>query len=385
MTDEIGIYGKVFSPFPDGQKPLIDHFDLDNLSTETLAIGGFWSASTSKSMGLAESEDWYEDGLGRVINFLDHEGFLVWRGFVNQITLNAGDFSDVRGPLLEVANRVSATYTPRDFSVYPPVDGSQTSTIITEDTDSQERYGILENVVQAGTCPDETAEAVRDRALNEMRLPKTTSQISVTPGSAQNPTVTIDLLGNIHWATKYIYEDDSNGLSFLSDKLKAVLTADPNGIFSTDYNKIADNNYLVNDLEDKLRYAWDILVEMLSIGNDTDDTRRLIGMYESDQIYYNQIPQVLEYEYSLGMHQQISDYGLGSIVLPWRVRPGKWITMKDFLIGRRIQSANLFGDPRNKFIESVRYNSPYSVDISGGQTDRLSQMLAKITYSGGIY
>jgi hypothetical protein len=71
--------------------------------------------------------------------------------------------------------------------------------------------------------------------------------------------------------------------------------------------------------------------------------------------------------------------------LPWMVRPGQWINVPDFLIGRNIPSTALNGDPRNKFIDSVRFTAPYTVDISGGANDTLSQMLTKISYSGGIY
>jgi len=380
-----GIYGLVYDAPSRGGNNL-GRIEAENFSFETLAVGGCWSASLSKSMPIAIAEDWYEQGLGRVIKFYDESGVWVWEGFVNTVTVNAGDISEVRGPLMAIVNRANCTYTPRDFSVYPPVDGSQTITTIVEDELSQNNYGIIEGIVSAGTCPEETAIKVQTRYLNENSIPKTTSTISISPGSAQVPTVTIELLGNVNFLMRYIYDlPGVSTMSFLSDKIIDILSADVNGIISTNYNYIEENLYLVNDTEDKLRYAWDIISELLSIGNDTDDTRRIFGIYESGLAKYNSIPTTIMYEYQLGWKQEVRLSSSGIVVRPWLIQPGQWITIPDVLIGRNVPSTNLNSDPRTYFIESVQYTAPYSVSLSGGQTDRLSQILAKITYTGGIY
>lgn len=380
----IGLTADYFRPFVLGET-FIGSMEIENLSFENLAVGGCWAASFSKAMSLQAAEDWYESGLGRTIKFYDQYTDWVWEGFVNKVTINPGDNSEVRGPLLDVKNRTSSTYTPRDFSVFPPVDGSQTSTTIVEDDKSQKLYGILEGVVGAGATPKENAEKVRDLYLLENSIPKTTGQISISPGDSKTPTVTIELLGFVHWLMVFIYENTSNTTGYLSDKIKDILGYDPNGIISTQYKYIEENLYLVNDLETKQRYAWDVLTELLSVGNDSNDDRRLFGIYENKVAKYNVKPTDIKYEYKLGDRQVVKEYNSQTIVRPWAIKPGNWITVPDFLIGRNIVSTNLNKDPRNKFIESVKYTSPYSVDLSGGQTDRLSQMLAKITYTGGIY
>jgi hypothetical protein len=186
---------------------------------------------------------------------------------------------------------------------------------------------------------------------------------------------------------RYIYDNSSQGISYLSDKLIDILGYDPNGIISTNYNFVEINQYLVNDLEEKLRFAWDIVSELLTLGNDVNDDRRIFGLYEDAVAKYETMPSEIAYVYRLGSSTQaITDYNVeGAIIRPWRVQPGKWLTVPDFLIGRIVPSASLYGDPRNHFIESVRYTAPYTIDLSGGASDRLSQMLAKISYSGGIY
>lgn len=384
MSD-IGVYGMIYDTQARGGK-FLDRLDLDSFSCEWLAVGGCWQASLSRSMNLQNAEDWYEKGLGREIKFFDQDGAWVWEGKVNKVSVNAGDITEVRGPLLDIVNRANCTYTPRDFSVYPPVDGSQTQTTILEDTLSQAQYGIVENVVSAGTCPEDTAVKVQAQYLNENALPKTEGQLSISPGSSQNPTVSIELIGKVQFMQRYIYEDTSTALSYLSDKIIAILAADPNNYISSNVNFIEENQYLVNDLEDKLRFAWDVMSELLTLGNDVNDNRRIFGLYENGVARYETMPTDIAYVYRLAGPQVITDYNIeGAIIRPWRIRPGRWITIPDFLIGRKIPSTSLYGDPRNHFIESVKYTAPYQVDLSGGQTSRLAQMLAKITYSGGIY
>jgi hypothetical protein len=171
MSD-IGIYGMIYDTPARGGR-FLGRMDVDGFGFESLAVGGCWTANLSRAMSLVNAEDWYENGLAREIKFYDNEGAWVWEGIVNQISINAGDITEVRGPLLEISNRVTCTYTPRDFSVFPPVDGSQTATTILEDLDSQSRYGIIEQVVSAGACPEETAIKVqKPNSSNKMQFQK---------------------------------------------------------------------------------------------------------------------------------------------------------------------------------------------------------------------
>lgn len=381
-----GVYCSVYSPTVMGQKYLGNIRHFESLNCESQAVGGFWACDITLNLSYQMADDWYENGLGRIIKVFDHQGATAWEGFVNQVTLSTGSSTEVRGPLLSTVNRVSATYTPRDFSVYPPVDGSQTVTLITEDLVSQQKFGIIEDVVSAGTTTEATAIKARDRFLAENRYPKTTSDISIAPGNANSLTVTLNLLGKVHWLTVFVYDQPLPGTSFLSDKVKDVLTAEPNNALSSDYSYILDNLYLVDDVENKMRKGWDVLSELLSLGDAGTDARYLLGIYENGLPYFNAIPTTIEYIYKLSNPRQvINRYVGGGLVYPWNIRPGKWITISDLLLGRKVPSTNLDQDPRNKFIESVRFSSPWSVDMSGGSTDRLSQMLAKVTYSGGMY
>ncbi len=355
---------------------------------ETLAVGGYWTASLTLTVPLWEAERWYEEGLGVQICVYNHVGILRWKGFVDQVTLNAGALSEVRGPLMNIGNRVSAAYSPLDPTVYPPVTGATTVTIIAEDATSQAQYGIFEKVVSAGTATDANAEKVRDVFLEENSQPESSGELSIAPGSAQSAVITLDCLGYVHTLKNWIYYNPGTTYSYLSDKLKTIMLADPNSIIFNDFSQVADNLFLTPDVEDENRFAWDIVLDMLTLGNDTDDARRLFGVYDHERVRYQTMPSEITYHHRLGDPDQRVTTPDGVTVYPWDVQPGKWMYVPDFLVGRAPVSvttpADLRKDPRNKFLESVRYTAPWGLDLSGGKTDRLSQLLAKLTFTGGM-
>jgi len=386
LYQTIGLSVSVYEPLILGETFL---FTLTNQYTgyshEILANGGFWTANLNLNLSLLDAEDWYENGLGRRVTVYNAAGSVVWEGFVNQITLNAGTLSEIRGPLLDIGNRVSAIYTPLDVSVYPPVSGTTTVTTISEDTDSQGMYGIIEKVVSAGTTTQDNAEQVRDIFLAENKLPETSGDLSLSPGSGQNAAVTLECLGYIHWLGVYIYNSTTTGFDVVSDKLIDILAADPNGIISTNTNEIEANAFLTPAVEDRNRFAWDIIKELIALGNDTDDTRRLFGLYAERVARYNTQPQTIEYHHRLTDPAQRVTTPQGAIVYPWDVLPGKWLFVPDFLVGRPQDTSDLALDPRCKFVESVRYDAPWSISIGGEKGGGLlSQLLAKITFTGGL-
>lgn len=384
----IGIYFEVSAPVVKGGGYLYTVRKFSSYTHNINAIGGFWDATLSYPTSQDGADEWYESGLGRQIHVLNHFGTTVWRGFVNKITITAGSQVMSRGPLKEVVNRAACIYTPRDFSVYPPVDGTTTTTTLKDDEYSKGEYGVFEQSLAGGTTTEVNAEKIRDVFIEQNRLPKTTGDFSIT-GAGQSLGLNLELLGNVHWLEVYAYNNYTPALITAYDKLLQVLNANTPinpGVLSTDYSDIEANAYAMEQLEDKNRYAWDVVNEILSLGNDIDDRRRLFGVYEDNKVKYGTIPSSIEYEYRLSpATQKVTDYVNGAFVYPWDVRPGKWITVPDWLIGRIIDSTDLFSDPRNKFIENVNFSAPYTLGLTGSPFDALTQMLSKITYTGGVY
>lgn len=381
----IGLFLEYYDPFPLGAKYNGKLFNFNSYSHQIDAIGGFISSNIDLGVIEPIAEDWLEHGLGRIIQIKDNYLNKVFRGTVDSIVLTIGGDSETRGPLFDVGNRSMAIYTPRTFPPNgPPVDGTTTTTILTDDTDSQALFGIIEKDVSAGSCPDDVAEKVRDTFLFENSYPKTTGNLSLDQSIGYN--LTLNIVGNYKWFSTYVYNNLTEALITMYQKLVAIMAADPNGVISTNLMKMEDNVYAVEQLEIDNRFAWDILGDMLALGNDVDDRKRSFGMYDDDIVIYRVQPNIAKYIYKLGDQRQCIKDTSGVVVLPWMVRPGDWINVPDWLLGRKIYSpTSLNQDPRNKYIETVNYSAPYSVSLSGTPFDNLSRMLAKITYTGGIY
>ena len=120
---------------------------------------------------------------------------------------------------------------------------------------------------------------------------------------------------------------------------------------STNFDNIVDNLFLVEASDVKYRFGWDVITELLTLGNDTDDFRRNFGIYEDRKAYYSKIPTDYEYKHRLSDPAQRVIDRKDRTVFPWAVRPGKWIFVPDFMPGFIPPNTNLRSDPRWKFLE----------------------------------
>lgn len=352
---------------------------IDTYSHEILANGGWWSASLALKGALVDTEDWFDNGLNRHVEVYNPALVKIWEGFVNRVTLSAGTLSAVRGPLLDAANRASVTYTPiLDATATPPIMGVQTTTLVADDAASQNKYGILEDVVSGGQLLDDgvTDEAVQQRNtfLNEMREPETTEDLGV--GAMSEPTVELELLGYAHRLGRWIVQDLTAATIQIDTKLQTVMALDPNGMFSTDYAGISANALLTSRYEDDNRTAWDVIQSLVSVGDAADD-RYTFGVYGGLKAFYAPLPSDTAYQHRIADPLiQIETYGTGTKIEFWDVLPAKWMFLSDFLVGRP-QPVDRRLDPRYVFIESVQFSAPNDLQISGNKVGKLAQMIAK--------
>jgi len=353
---------------------------LSSYQHEILADGGWWSASITISLSVQESEDWFEDGLNRHIEVYNPALALVWAGFVNQVTISAGTLAATRGPLLDIANRVSVVYSPiLDATTAPPLEGSETTTTIADDATSQTAYGILEAVVSGGKLLDDgttdDAAQLRDVYLEENKDPQTSEDLDFSSGATA--TVQLDLLGYVHRLGKWIYQDMTAATVQIDTKIALFPAADPNGLLSTDVSQIAANAALTSRYEDDNRMAMDVLNEDVSLG-DVANNRYTLGLYADQRITYAATPTTAAYQHDiLDQAMRVETYGNGATVDPWDVLPARWVFLYSFLPGRG-QPAALRDDPRFLFIESVRFSAPSTVQISGQKVSRIPQMIARL-------
>ena len=353
---------------------------MSSYSHDIQANGGWWSASIVLNGELVDMEDWFAEGINRHVEVHNSANVLIFAGFVNQVDLSAGTLSATRGPLMDVVNRVSVTYTPIiDATTTPPIQGTQTTTTIAGDATSQGKYAILEDVVEGGALLDDgvtdDAAQLRDTYLQEFKDPESSEDLNLGGGGSV-PSVTLSVLGYVHRFQKYVMQDVTAATTTITTKIQNAINADPNGLFSTDFSKIATNAFLTSRYEDDNRMAWDVMQELVSIG-DVNNDRYTLGVYANQQVAYAVLPDSAAYKHRIadGNIEVLTFMG-DAIVEPWDVLPARWIFLPDFLTGRSLPAA-LRDDPRYIFIESVRYTAPNALQISGNKVGTVAQMLAK--------
>lgn len=343
---------------------------------EIAAEGGYQSASMVMKGDQNYVEDWLENGVGRHIEVYNPSLDRIWEGFVNGVSATVGRLAVSRGPMIDIANRTLAIYTVVDTSTNPPLTGpSGLVTALVNDATSQDRYGIWEKPIDAGTVTVLNATTIRDSYLEEHKQPETSQDF----GSGGDLSVTVECLGYWAFFLAYTYAENANsGTRTVTLKIQDIINADTNGIFSTDFSRIDTNGLLVPRYDDTESLAWELLKSLTSLG-DASSVRYTLGVYESQQIEYTEMPEEIAYQQRLS-DEQVEVYVDGGLVEPWNVKPARWLFYSDFLTGK-IRPTTLSErreDPRFEFIESVRFTAPYGIQHSGGKVNTLPQLLAQL-------
>lgn len=358
---------------------------VDSYEHEILADGGFWAARFTIQASRPVLEEWFDQGLNRHIEVYGPELTLLWEGFVNQIEYSAGALSAVHGPLMDATNRTSVVYTPiLDATTDPPTTGVQQSTTVADDDDSRAKYAVLETVLSQGQLLDDgttdQAEQIRDTYLEENAWPKSTQSLGL--GDSSQPSITVSCLGYVHRLSRYIVQDTTAATVQISNnagtgKLQLAIAADPNGMFPATYSKTDNNAFLASRYENGNRMAWDVIQELVSVG-DVNDDRYTFGVYDGRIATYTVKPTDVLYQRKLGgARMALEHFGSEQDVMPWLVRPAQWVFLPNFLTGKS-EPLTRASDPRYEFIESVRYTAPFGLQISGNPDSRLDRMLAKL-------
>jgi hypothetical protein len=358
---------------------------INSYQQENIANGGNWTCQIGMTVPIVEVDDWYQSGLNRTLKTYDQAGIVRWAGVVNKVTVNIAGLTQSRGELMNIGNRASTVFTPIDYSVSPAVTGSTTVTAITEDLISQDTYGILEKVINAGTCPLVDAQRAQATYLRESSYPDNSGDLNISPESGSTATVTLDCVGLSYYGLKsFIFTDTTAGAITLSNKVLAILTQElwTNMVLSTDTSYVITNAYAVAQQEMKNRYGFDVMTAIANLG-DASDNRWIFGARDN-VFYYNPIPTNILYEYStVDERQRIFELPSRVEIFPWEVKAGYWLQNTDFLAGSS-PKANVYEEPRNIFIESVQYTAPWTLSITGERQKKNSQLLMKLTNSGGM-
>lgn len=387
----IGVDISVYSPLIRTEyvaMPIYTYYDnLTSYSHTLNAFGGFGDAKIDIRVDQEQIDDWIENGIGRHIVCRGHLNQIIYEGFVQEIDISYGGLSVKVGPLFDVGNRVTVVYTPiLDIGTDPPTKGTSTETPIAEDTDSQERFGIIEKILSGGELLDDgttdAAEELRDLYLQEFKYPFTDNTVTIGAGGAQ-PTVSLTCNGYDKWLDAYAYNYPSILSTTITDKLLSVIAADPNDIFNPDISYINDNLNIVPEDESENRMAYTVIKELLSYG-DGSDNRWLFGVYDNRTIYFDAMPSDVHYRYYITDDELNINDKFGNRVYPWDVRPGRWAYLPDVLLTRYPPlDSNIYRkDQRMIFIETVSYSAPYTVTLNGNRVSKVSQRLAQLGLRG---
>lgn len=364
-------------------------------SHEKSANGGCISAQVEISVAWNEIDNWLYNGVGSWVTVYSASGSRIWNGKINRVTIRFSGNTIEIGDLMNLANRVSVAYSPINYATTPATVGTATETTLAENSASQSKYGIIERVINAGQCTHAEAQTIRNLYLKENSYPQVSSNISLTgTASSEDVKITLDCIGNTLYAFKtWIYNNFTNGAQSLSDKVKAIFSAESliNNVqrggslagAGVNLYGVETNSYLVSAQETKNRYAWDILLSCANVG-DGSDNRWIVGLTPDNLGYYRTIGTTITYEYYLSQErQEICTFYHRVPILPYDVNPGYWMRIMD-LSTSRMPLSDIYAEPRDVFIESVRYTAPWTLDITASRQHKVSQLLAKFTGGAGL-
>lgn len=350
---------------------------LDSWHHTIEAFGGFDSAEFNISAPEMELWDWFENGIGRHIMAIDDGGETIWEGFVNEIAISVGGYAVTKGPLLNIGNAVAINFSTFDFGFTPPIPGVRKFIDAVPHEESQRRYGIVYKLLSAVGISDANALQLLETYLEENHEPENSASFSF---SDTETSLTVYCRGYFHWL-QYPYNNVSPGFTNIGDKIRDILSNDPNGIISTDFSNVAPNTAVVPFWEISEQEAKEAIRGYV-IQGDASNQRYIFGIYEERKAHYGPVPDFISYKFKLrDASRQVFDLS-DNLVPPWRIRPGRWIQFTDFMLGSIPSITRLREDPRNLFIETVEFTAPNILNLSGGKVTKFEQKLAKLGLSG---
>ena len=356
---------------------------LNSLTVEKQIYGGYWKLDTQQNVTQSKGEEWLEYGLMRHIELYTPTAYKIWEGFVNSITFNVGGLSLTRGPVIgSVFNKIKVAYSTVDTSTTIPTMGIRDETAWANDTISQARYGILEQVVSVGGATPTSAVQLRTTALAERAEPATSESDNLS--SSTIPSITITALGYMHFLNTYTLDLTTTGDQNVSDKLEAILGADPNSIFSTDYSSIETNAVQVGAYDRDLRIADGVVKAIVALGTATN-TRTMFGFGNDRKAVYKSVPTSLKYQRRLAeARSRLESYTGGHFIEPFDAEVGEMVFYTDLLAGRPMVRtvAEQNNDPRYLRINHSTYTLPINLAIAGEDFSQLAQIMASFGLGG---
>lgn len=358
--------------------------ELTSYSHKIDLWGGFTAGQFSVRGDELMVGDWLDQMGGRHVEVYSPGGSIVWEGFVDEPGGNAGPLSISGGSVRDIGNRVAGTYVPMDTTWTLPVYGITTPLTPINDTESQDRYGVIYLIENLGPTTPDRATDMQQRYLQDGAWPVISKDWS--SDRIGESSVKVDLAGYFHYLD-YPYEDLTAGTLAASTVVTNVLAATPNAWLTFDTTGVDTNAVVIPRTENKLRPGTSVIKDATAVGSGTPDYLPWsFGIYEGLSVVYKEIPVDLE---DLFYSQRITESTMrvetlwGAAVDSWDVRPGRWMIFTDYQTGRS-PLANLRDDTRCMLIDSVSFRAPMSLQLKGAVVSTIEQVLALAGLAGRV-
>lgn len=356
--------------------------EIESYGHEIALWGGFTTAQFTVRGDELMVGDWLDQMGGRHVEVYSPGGSVVWEGFVDEPSGNAGPLAVSGGAVMNIGNRVAGTYVPMDTSWILPIYGITTPLDVVNDTDSQARYGVIYQIENFGNTTAANAADMQQKYLQDNAWPVISKDWS--SDRAGESSVSVDLAGYFDYLD-YPYEDLTTGTLAASTVVTNVLAATPNAWLDIDVAGVETNAVLLPRSESTLRSGKTVIQDATAVGGGTPDYLPWsFGIYEGLTAVYQQISVELE---DLFYAQRITESSMnietlwGATVDPWDVRPGRWLLFTDYQTGKS-PVTDLRDDTRCMLIDKVSFRAPISLQLTGAVVTTVAQVMALAGLAG---
>lgn len=145
-------------------------YSFSSYGQDDRAKGGYWGMSFTLHARLNLLMEMFENGLGREVEVWDHQLEQIFEGQVHELVFHIPPnvYTTTRE---QISNRMR-------MRADSDADGEPERSTLLEDTDSQERFGILEQTLSGGEVPSVTeADQATQIAINLKAWPKPEIQL----------------------------------------------------------------------------------------------------------------------------------------------------------------------------------------------------------------
>lgn len=339
--------------------------------THSISMDGYYDTmSVSFPATEAVFKDWIENGLFRFVDVIDGEGYYVWGGFVDEISIQYGPTTISIGPVMDIVNRTRLKYRTLDFNTTPPVKGDDMKSVWLNHVESQARYGVLEGVSSGGEDTVDNMNQLLNVLSGHQAWPFVSNNLAFGGGSIQ---ITVNCKGRIHLMSKYFYyQTGIAGEYNLSSKILDLLTADPNFLTNPNRARITTNTTQVGVYEDDDKTARAILDELVDRG-DSDYNGYIYGFDKDGIFFYEKEPTNISYlrDVETGEIAKVN----GDPVPPHRILPGRWLRQVGDVVWNDDRGIPLQRNPSDVLIANVTYTTPTTLTITESKTSTVTRRL----------